>query len=139
MDKLKLTERSEMDIKKIEFYRDNEGRYSSSEAKQDDVSGTYYQAVDVDALINNLEQEVQDANDERDDAIDVLQNSENTESDRDALRELLLPALKVLESISANSDQEATYNGKITDVAGLVSDIKWQMKGAGESSDSVIG
>ena len=136
-----------MDIKKIELYRNDDDSYSTSEAAIDDLGGTYYQSVDVDEHIKKLaeahakrvkqlESEVEYSEEQRDDAINI---TVTLEDERDTLRQLLLPALKVLESISANSGQEVTYNGKITDVAGLVSDIKWQMKGPVESSDSVIG
>ncbi|CAL9979937.1 hypothetical protein VPHD81_0005 [Vibrio phage D81] len=50
-------------LNKIEFYREDNGQYSSSKARQDDVSGGYYQSTDVDELVKNLRERIKELED----------------------------------------------------------------------------
>ena len=41
-------------MKEIKLYREDNGQYSTSEARQDDVSGSYVQKTDYDELVRQL-------------------------------------------------------------------------------------
>jgi hypothetical protein len=65
-----------MNIKKIEIYREDNGRYSTSEARQDDISGVYYQAADVDAYVSELTKENKDLESKREYDIEVMREAQ---------------------------------------------------------------
>lgn len=58
-----ITKCDDVVLNKLELYREDNGQYSTSEAKQNDVSGGYYQSTDVDELVKNLRERIKELED----------------------------------------------------------------------------
>ncbi|MBL4753757.1 MAG: hypothetical protein JKY52_09230 [Flavobacteriales bacterium] len=86
----------------------------------------YYLASDVDEHITDLDCELNDANETNTEIMCNYETQEDYGEQCKSLKSWLRISADTLKTL--DQSQEVTLHGKITDIAGFISDIEWELK-----------